>query len=207
MNVNINLGGIFSKTGLSNNPVKGNVSVRSNNNKKSSSILGTSAIQKVKGNSKKKMSPEAIARKIAQGKKVSKEEIEFLRDSNPELFRKAMRAKRVRENLENALKSSKSETAKASAVAEAMAQASFLAAADEKSQGCESVSVGAGLYSDAVQAALNKYGSKELNDEMQEFIKEDSPNESNQSLGEDNGLEQGILSKKKSDRLSTSSTT
>lgn len=118
-----------------------------------------------------------------------------------------MRAKRLRENLEEALKSSKSETAKAAAVAEALAQASFLAAADEKSQDGESASLGAGLYSDAVQAALNKYGSKELNNEMKEFIKKNSPSESNQSLEEDKGLDQEIITTKKSDRLSTESTT
>lgn len=208
MNVNINLSGFFANNGLSNASSKGNVSINVNkNNKKSSSILGASIIQNVKRTSKKKMSPEAIAKKIAQGKKVSKEEIEFLRDNNPELFRKAMRAKRVRENLEEALKSSKSETAKAAAVAEAMAQASFLAAADEKSQDGESVTVGAGLYSDAIQAALNKYGSKELNHEMKEFMNENTSSKSNQSLTQNNEVEQGILTKKKSERLSTESTT
>ncbi|GEM_PF-7064365 len=118
-----------------------------------------------------------------------------------------MRAKRVRENLEEALKSSKSETAKAAAVAQAMTQASFLAAADEKSQDGESVTVGAGLYSDAVQAALNKYGSKELNHEMKEFMNENTSSKSNQSLTQNNEVEQGILTKKKSERLSTESTT
>lgn len=208
MNINVNLSGVFHNTGLSNSSKKESASTSGDNNKKkSTSVFGAPLIQKVKGTSKKKMSPDAIARKIAQGKKVSKEEREFLRESNPELFRKAMRANRIRENLETALKSARSETAKAAAIAEAMAQASFLAAADEKSQDGESVNIGAGLYSDAVQAALNKYGSKELKNEMEEFIKENSPSESNQSLEESNELNREVSTTKKSERLSTASTT
>lgn len=208
MNINVNLSGVFRNTGLSNSSKKENTSISADDNKKkSTSVFGAPLIQKVKGTSKKKMSPDAIARKIAQGKKVSKEEREFLRESNPELFRKAMRANRIRENLETALKSARSETAKAAAIAEAMAQASFLAAADEKSQDGESVNIGAGLYSDAVQAALNKYGSKELKNEMEEFIKENSPSESNQSLEESNELNREVSTTKKSERLSTASTT
>lgn len=207
-NINVNLSGVFRNTGLSNSSKKEGTSISEDNNKKkSTSVFGAPLIQKVKGRSKKKMSPDAIARKIAQGKKVSKEEIEFLKETNLELFRKAMRANRIRENLETALKSARSETAKAAAIAEATAQASFLAAADEKCQDGEATTVGAGLYSDAIQAALNKHGSKELNKEMEKFMKKTLLAKQNQSFKErdEMGLEGSTT--KQGERLSTAPTT
>lgn len=177
MSIHIDARGLFTKLGLSNTVSQKQVSSGSEisiqnslNNKKGKSIRGSFSLQQVKNTNKKKMSPEVIARKIAQGKGASKEEVDFLKENFPELYRKAMRANRIRENLEEALKSAKSETAKASAVAEATSQASFLSAADASNGEGNASSVGAGLYSDAIQAALQKYGSKKLNKEMDTFI-------------------------------------
>lgn len=177
MNVNINLSSIIEKNPMVskyNEKSKSKKLTKSISVRKSSSVF---AVDKVKI-PKKKMSPQKIAKRIAEGKHVTREEAQYLKETFPDIYREAMSANRLRETLEQLLKSAKSETAKAAAVAQAGAQASLLVSASiAKGTGDGMMDLLEGeLYSDAIQAALHKYGSNKLNKEMEEFQKDNQKN-------------------------------
>ncbi len=136
-------------------------------------LFGTSEVNTVTLGRKKKMSPVIIAKKIAQGKSVSREERNYLRKTDPQTYRKAETANRLRMKLEEALKSARSDTAKAMAIAEVSAEATTFAKMDAKGENSETIITGAELYSAAIQEAISKNGSKELNKEMERYTQID----------------------------------
>ncbi|WP_099468784.1 hypothetical protein [Konateibacter massiliensis] len=180
MNINIDARSFYSKhnpdnqNGLSSTnavSIGGTVTGTSAKSSQTVKLERVSLFDQMKAGSKKKMSPEIIARKIACGKSVTKEEMQYLKEKSPDMYRKAVNANRIRENLERALKSAKSDTEKANAIAAASAEASVLASADTSGQSGGEVSTGAGLYTDAIQAAIQNSSSKNLNKKMEEYIK------------------------------------
>lgn len=130
-----------------------------------------SFLERIKEGRNKKFDPADIARNIAKGKTVSKEEIRFLKENDPNAYRKAFAASRLRKRLEEALKSAQSDTAKARAIAIATSQAMTMGKIDSKAaNGDEGAITGAELYGEAIRAAIKKEGSKDLEQEYGKFL-------------------------------------
>jgi hypothetical protein len=183
MSISINIGNLIRKdnkifggsNSSQNNLVSGNITTsKKSSESKSISLKGVLRTSEVNKVSKKKRSPAVIAKKIAQGKIVSSEEQNYLRQIDPKTYRKAETANRLRIKLEDALKSAKSDTAKATAVAQVSAEAMTFAKMDAKDEDSETIITGAELYSAAIQEALSKFASKELNEEMKIYTQIDN---------------------------------
>lgn len=115
-----------------------------------------SFLECIKEGRKKELDPADIARKIAKGKMVSKEELKFLKENDPSSFRKAFAASRLRKRLEEALKSAQSDTAKAA-------------------NGDEGAITGAELYGEAIRTAIKNEGSKALEQDYDKLLELEMP--------------------------------
>lgn len=90
---------------------------------------------------------ETIAHKIATGKEVSQEELDYLKENNYHLYLQAMQAASFRETLERKLKSAVSDTAKMQIISEALNMAMSFQSTAETSPGHE-------LIADAIMEAI-----------------------------------------------------
>lgn len=135
-----------------------------------------SFLECIKEGRKKELDPADIARKIAKGRRVSKEELKFLKENDPSSFRKAFAASRLRKRLEETLKSAQSDTAKARAIAIATSQAMTMGKMDAKTaNGDEGAITGAELYGEAIRTAIKNEGSKALEQDYDKLLELEMP--------------------------------
>lgn len=126
-----------------------------------------------KANKKRQLTPQQIAKRIAEGKSVTPEQRQQLQKENPTLYMKAVIADRMRETLEIRLSNAKSETAQAQAVAQAMAQAITMSESEEKA-GVSAEDNGLSLYMDAIKQAIKNasHPSETTKEELAGMVEE-----------------------------------
>lgn len=175
--MNIQLGSLIKNSSFGNISSSNQVAIKIKDKSGSSvkAIKQTLNLPDTKNTIKKKqhLTPQQIAKRIAEGKNVTLEQRKLLQSEDPVLYAKAMMANQMRENLENRLKNAKSETAQAQAVAQAMAQAISMSKSEEQA-GVPAQENGLPLYMSAIREAIKNaaHPNEGIQEELNQMVDE-----------------------------------